>query len=415
VLHLGPPPLEVFHSRNIGLSSDGVPIPVNAGGKLTGKVAGFDVGIVTARTGRSTRVAAPGATPASFDGESFTVGRVRKEVLGRSYVGAIVTNRQGNGARNTVVGADARLTFFRNFTVAGLVARSDDRARSQPDAGVPAARTSRGRAEWATQIGAHWQGDLVEAGANYIDVDPEFTPGLGFVRFRERLIGVRGSFRPRPRRGGVRQFELAPQVLWYHDDQRLLRSREGQFTFATAFESGDRLELFYRNNFERVARPFPIGPGVQVPVDLYEWNTAGVTYRFYNGRPASGAVTVSRGSFYAGDRQTLNLQGDLRPSRLVSFNPTYEVNDVRLPHAAFRTHLAGLRANVSLSTSLLTSAYLQYNSAGQLAATQVRFNYIFRTIDNLYVVFNDVRYTEGPFAGRSNRSLLTKVTYSWHR
>jgi hypothetical protein len=91
------------------------------------------------------------------------------------------------------------------------------------------------------------------------------------------------------------------------------------------------------------------------------------------------------------------------------------LNDVELLQGDFRTHLFGLRANVSFSTNLLTSVYLQYNSAGQLAATQVRFNYIFRTIDNLYVVFNDTHFTEGIYSGRSNRSLVTKVTYSLHR
>lgn len=50
-----------------------------------------------------------------------------------------------------------------------------------------------------------------------------------------------------------------------------------------------------------------------------------------------------------------------------------------------------------------------------MAAIQVRFNYIFRTIDNVYVVFNETRFTGGVFADRSNRSLVLKVTYSVHR
>ena len=64
---------------------------------------------------------------------------------------------------------------------------------------------------------------------------------------------------------------------------------------------------------------------------------------------------------------------------------------MHLGPGAFVTHLFGLRANVSFSTSLLTSAFVQYNSAGQLAATQIRVNYIFRTIDNVYVVYSETR------------------------
>jgi hypothetical protein len=391
LLHFGPPPLELFYSRSIGLSSAGTPIPVNAGGKLSGKVAGFDIGVLNVQTGAS------GQAP----GENFTVGRVRKEVMGRSYIGAIATNRQGGDRDNTIVGADARFTWFQRLNVMGLAARADDRAV--------------GRAQWATQFGVEWRDDLVEAGFNYIDVDPQFNAGVGFVRVRERLTGARGSFKPRPGRWGVRQFELTPSVVQYHDSDGVLRSRETQLAFGTAFESGDRVDIRAESSAERLVRPFPVGPGVVLPPGQYDWNGATLLLRTYNGRRASTIASLTVGDFYDGTKRTLNLQGDLRPGRVVSFGPTYQLNDADLGPGSFVTHLAGLRANVSFSTNVLTSAFVQYNSAGQLAATQVRLNYIFRTIDNLYVVYTDNYFTEGPFDGRSNRSLVTKVTYSLHR
>ena len=390
LLHFGPPPLELFYSRNIGLSRAGAPIDIPVGAKLTGKVAGFDVGVLTAHTDDG------GGQP----GETFSVLRARREVLGRSYVGAIATNRQGGGARNLLVGADARFTFFKNFNIMGMAARSEDR---------------RTRAQWATQLGAEWRDDLFEAGANYIDIDPQFNAGIGYVRVRERLIGARASLKPRPKRWRVRQFELTPSSVWYHDADRVLRSRESSVTFAAAFESGDRIELVPFDSYERVVGPFPIGPGVAVRPGVYDWNGITLNVRSYNGRKMSGNASVSAGSFYDGDKSTLTLSGDLRPNKLLSFNPSYQVNDAKLSAGAFVTHLFGLRANVSFSTTLLTSAYAQYNSAGQLAATQVRVNYIFRTIDNFFFVFNETRYTDGVFDGKANRSLVVKATYSLHR
>ncbi|MDP3718788.1 MAG: DUF5916 domain-containing protein [Acidobacteriota bacterium] len=397
LLHFGPPPLELFYSRNIGLSNQGTPITIPVGGKLTGKVGGFDIGVLSAQTDDTDRQA----------GENFTVGRVRKEVLGRSYIGAIVTNRQGGGARNTVMGADARFTFFNNFNVMALAARSeDDRSGAAGGAARP---------QWAKQVGAEWRDDFVEAGANYIDIDPGFNPGIGFVRTRERLMGVRGSLKPRPKRWRIRQFELTPNSVWYHDHERVLRSRESSFTFATAFETGDRVEIVPFASYERVVRPFPIGPGVVLPVGEYNWSGMTVNLRAYNGRRISGHVSLSAGDFYDGTKQTMTLAGDFRPNKTLSFNPTYQINDVSLSPGAFVTHLFGLRANVSFSTNLLTSAFAQYNSAGQLAATQVRVNYIFRTIDNVFLVYNETRYTDGVFDGRANKSLVLKVTYSLHR
>ncbi|MSO35880.1 MAG: hypothetical protein EXQ54_05555 [Acidobacteria bacterium] len=397
LLHFGPPPLELFYSRNIGLSKQGTPITIPVGGKLTGKVGGFDVGVLNSQTSDTDRQA----------GENFTVARVRKEVLGRSYLGAIVTNRQGGGVRNTVLGVDGRFTFFNNLNLMALAARSQDTRQAEPSRSAAA--------QWATQLGAEWRDDFFEAGANYIDVDPGFNPGIGFVRTRERLIGVRGSLKPRPKRWRIRQFELTPSTVWYHDHERVLRSRESNFTLATAFETGDRIEIVPFDSYERVVRPFAIGPGVVLPVGTYDWSGLTVNLRSYNGRKVSGNVALSAGNFYDGTKKTMTLAGDFRPNKTLSFNPIYQINDVHLSPGSFVTHLFGLRANVSFSTNLLTSAFAQYNSAGQLAATQVRVNYIFRTIDNVFLVYNETRYTDGIFDGRANKSLVLKVTYSVHR
>ena len=147
----------------------------------------------------------------------------------------------------------------------------------------------------------------------------------------------------------------------------------------------------------------------------YDWKALTLGIRSYNGRKVSAGLSVSRGEFYDGDKTTVTVNGDLQPNKTLSLNPSYQINDVALSAGAFVTHLFGLRANISFSTSLLTSVYLQYNSAGQLAATQVRLNYIFRTIDNVYLVYNETRYTDGVFDGRANQSLVLKVTYSVHR
>jgi Domain of unknown function (DUF5916)/Carbohydrate family 9 binding domain-like len=391
LLHFGPPPLEFFYSRSIGLAPDGTQLPVLAGAKVTGKVSGYDVGVLNVQTDDF------GRTPS----ENYAVARVRKEVLGRSYVGAMMTNKAGGDARNTIVGGDARFTFFKNLNVMGLFARADDTRVATP--------------QWATQLGAEWRSDFLEIGGNYIDIDPLFLTDLGFIRRKERMLGVRGSLKPRPGRWGVRQFELTPQAVFYHDDARVLRTREAQFQVASGFQSGDRIELALQNNYDHPQRPFPIGQGVVLPSRAYEWNNAVATVRSFNGRKMSGSASVSVGDFYDGIKRTVTLQGEVRPNRYVSLNPNYQVNDVDVGPGAFRTHLVGLRANISFSTSLLTSIYAQYNSAGQLAATQVRVNYIFRNIDNVYLVFNDTHFTDGVYEGRANRSLVAKVTYSLHR
>ena len=165
----------------------------------------------------------------------------------------------------------------------------------------------------------------------------------------------------------MRQLELTPSSVSYHDADGALRSRDTSFTFATAFDSGDRIDLVPSDSYERVVRPFPIGPGTVLGPGEYDWRALTLNVRSYNGRTVSSNASVSVGSFYDGDKTTLTLSGDVRPNKMLSVNPSYPINDVHLLAGGFVTHLLGLRANLSFSTNLLTSVYVQYNSAGQLA------------------------------------------------
>ncbi len=383
--------LEIVYTRSIGLSPQGEPLPIIGGGKLTGKSAGFDLGVLNVQTDDS--AAAPG--------ENFAVGRARKELLGRSYVGAIVTNRQGGGRHNRVAGADARFVLGKYLNVTGLVAASSD-------ATVEGTR-------WAAQAGAEWQSDLVEAGVSYLDVNEGFTPGAGFVRRHDRMTGARLSLKPRPRSRFVRQLEISPSFVSFHDQRGVLQSSESTMAFATVFQSGDRIAAKVDHQVERLPDPFEISAGVVLPPRRYDWNTAEVSVETFDGRKLSGRAEANVGRFYDGTHGSYEFALEYRPGKNFSVQSDYEFNDVDLGEGSFHTHLFGLKSNVSFTSSLLASAYAQYNSSGSLAVVQVRLNYIFRTIDNVYVVYNETRRTDGVFANRSNRSLVAKVTYSLHR
>lgn len=386
-----PPSTELFHSRRIGLSPSGLPVPILGGGKLTGKLRGFDIGLLDVQTDRH----------GDRSAENFGVARVRKEVLGRSYMGMLMTSRQGGGDFNRLVAADARFVLKRYVTVAGIAARTFTKAG--------------GEAQWLTHLAGGWEDDRLAASTSYLNVDPEFDPGLGFVRRRDRMVSAEIAVKPRPRGTPVRQFELGPSMTYHHDANGQLLTRDLGFGIETAFQSGDQLELQISNSVERLPEAFGVGPGVRLPVGQYEWNEFRLDFRSFRGRNVSGSVSMELGGFYTGTKRSLEVSGDIRRSAHVSIGPSYEVNDVDLREGSFQTHLFGVKTNVSFSTNLLTAAYLQYNSSGDLAAVQLRLNYIFRTIDNFYVVFNETRWTGGRFANRANRSLVMKVTYSVHR
>ena len=67
----------MYFSRRIGLTDDREPVPIIAGGKLTGRAAGLDLGVLSMQTNR-----ADNGTP----GRNYTVFRGKRNVLSRSNI-----------------------------------------------------------------------------------------------------------------------------------------------------------------------------------------------------------------------------------------------------------------------------------------------------------------------------------------
>ncbi|HMB74368.1 MAG TPA: sugar-binding protein, partial [Gammaproteobacteria bacterium] len=88
-----------FFSRRIGLSATGVPVDIEYGGKLCGRVGRWNIGALAIRQGEFEDVEAT----------DVFVGRVAANVLSESAVGIIVTDGDPrSNAENSLIGADFR-------------------------------------------------------------------------------------------------------------------------------------------------------------------------------------------------------------------------------------------------------------------------------------------------------------------
>ena len=97
-------------------------IPIDVGGRVTGKVGKFSVGAAEHPDRRRIGVA---ATPAT----NFTVVRVKRDILRRSSVGAMFTNRSessvGRRRRTRPTASMRAFSFFQNVNLGGYYARTE--------------------------------------------------------------------------------------------------------------------------------------------------------------------------------------------------------------------------------------------------------------------------------------------------
>ena len=332
-----PPLLRLYHSRNIGLSDSGEPVPIDFGAKMTGKMAGGTMGLLHVRTD----------TPDLVGGQQFTALRWRQDVLSRSNIGALVTNvERADGGTNTVVGADASFTFFDNLNIAGFAARATDDALED--------------GKLAAQLRVAWQSDLWRASFDLTHIDPEFRADLGFVLRQDVVRRVyRASWNPRP--GGIpwlRSVNFSANQTTFHDTHGELVTRE---SWAGAFlntEAGDFGGVIGASFFERLDLPFQIHPEVTIPPGEYRFRYLYSLFRSFAGRWVSIGGDARIGSFYDGTIVTVSPRLTFRPSPNLLISPAFSFNKFDLPAGSFTSNVLNTRVSYSFSDRWLTDALM---------------------------------------------------------
>ncbi len=386
------PRLRLFHSRNIGLSDSGVPIPIDFGTKMTGKVGAGSVGFLHVRTDDSELGA----------GQGFTALRWRQDVLARSSVGAIVTNVEGPaGATNTVVGADASFTFFDNLNISAFGARATDDDVEE--------------GKLAGQFGIGWQSDVWSASFDIMRVDPDFRSDLGFAP-RDDIVrrAYRGLWNPRPDVSWLRSVNFDLGHATFHNTRGDLVSRESWFGGYLNTETGDGIGAYYYSTFERLDLPFQIHPEVTIAPGEYTFDHWYLVYSTFGGRWVSVSADASIGNFYDGTVVSVSPWVTFRLSEKLRIAPSFSYNKINLPGGSFTSNVLNARANYSFSDRWLTDALVQYNNVSKGLSVFARLRYIYRIGDDIYLVYRQAGAYDGLRFGRHNRSLTLKVTRSFN-
>ena len=370
----------LFFSRRIGLQGGDV-VPILAGGRLTGKIGAFDGGALNIQTGNELLSGAQTT--------NFTVLRVKRDILRRSTIGGIFTNRSvsllGDGS-NQVYGIDGRLAFFDDVTLLGYVARTRTADRPGRDA------------SYLAQF--DYAGDRYGVNLAHLVIEDNFNPEIGFVRRDNiRRTTASGRFSPRPSSiDWVRRFSLSAGLDYTQSaDDRVLETRQQDVAFEVQLENSDRFTVSATDRYELLRQPFTIAPGVTVPVGGYGFRSILVGYAFGQQRPVSGLIAVGTGELWNGDITVVELgRGRVEVTPQLSVEPSLSLNWVELPEGNFATSLSRVRVSYTVSPRMFFSGLLQHNSSGNTFSTNVRLRWEYSPGSELFVVYTEDRDTD-PF------------------
>lgn len=381
---------KLFFSRRIGLDAGGREVPMTAGGRVSGRAGPYEVGALIAATGRTD------AVPRAAN----TVVRVRRQVFGRSSIGAMFTGVRSAAASNHAIGFDSDVTMLRYLTINSFWARSFDPARHGDQS--------------AGSVYAHWDTDGL--GAQYIfhHFGAAFAPALGFfprTGIQRHSPGARVAWRPPA--GPVRRYLVRGTLDWFHDAKGVQRTRAHMLHGIATLQNGDELLAQVNHSTEAPERPFAIGGGTIVPAGTYRFERGLLRYRMSAGRRYGASTAYSWGGFYGGTRRQIDLQATVKLSDHLAVLPTWEWNVVQLPAGHVTTTLGGLRVNYSHSNRLISKVFVQHNSATDRLIVNLRLDFIYRPNSHIYLVVNDARETGGPNTSLDarQRAVILKIVH----
>ncbi len=392
----GPPSMLLFFSRRIGIENDStmapIIMPIIAGGRLTGKMGRFNVGVLDILTDKENGL------PRSH----FSVARVSRDIFQRSKIGMIFTNRADIGQINRrAYGVDADLWLSNPMVFQAFYAQTDT-------SGI-------GRTSHSWKLALDFTKDHWGWFAGQTVIDKNFDPAAGFV-LRSDIRRTFATFRVSPQPNGrfLRRTDIRQSLTHIKKVGGRLQDWDYRLIFQNELASGDYLNINYGRIFERLEQPFPLSDTIKIPIGDYKNHSVSADFQSSAKRKFTGVANILWRDFYAGE--LFNWGGGLgySPNPHLSFGLNYDRNEVDLPQGQLDTDLFALRLNLAFNTRLFFNTLLQYNSEKNELSSNLRLNFIHSPGSDLFIVYNESRGRFGEDFGDGlparNREFIVKFT-----
>ena len=336
-----------FFSRRIGLSGSGETIDIIAGGKLTGRIGAWDVGVLGIRQDEFQ----------TLSESDLFVARLSRNVLEESSIGVILTDgNPDSDFDNTLAGIDFRYLNTRlasGGTLEGSLwyQQSDTEGADDDDAAFGASLRLP-------------NAEGLRAGVAYKELQQNFNPALGFVnRVNVRDFTAELGYTWFPRSGMFRQVFSGAD---YQRIETIQGELQSQVLTIRALELnnnyGDRFEFHYQLIDEYLDTPFKISDGVIIPVGSYSWAQYCASASSGEYRKVTAAASYCGGEFFDGTLSTPGISLIYRPNAHFKFSAGYYLSDIELPYGDFTTRLSSLRADVAFTNTWYWENFVQYDN-----------------------------------------------------
>ncbi len=397
--NLGNSQAQPFFSRRIGLN-----VPVNFGGRLTGRIGNkWRIGMMDMQTGSKGE---------NLSG-NYAVAVLQREIFSRSSIVGFLVNKEITQSYN-----DTAFTGYRYNRVAGLeynFATADNRWQGKtfyhhsfyPGADRDAAAVS-GNIGYFSQylkaaINQSWIGSDYIAEAGYIRRTGiyEITPSVSYLFYpseSERIIshGPGASFNA------------------IFDPEFNLTDRETELSYTIGWQNKSQLSVSVGEEFVQLGTDFdPTNTGGDklAAGEQFHWKNAQTEFISDARKLFNYTLNAGIGGYYNGNHWYIKGLMNYRVQPYGSIGMTINYNNISLPvpYNSAKLILVGPTMDITFTDKVFLSTFIQYNNQIDNMNMNIRFQWRFAPVSDLFIVYTGNSYTEN-FVNK-NRGLVFKLSY----
>ncbi len=403
-----------FFSRRIGLNA-----PLLFGAKLSGKLnKNWRLGMINTQTGVSGN---------REPGSNFSVLTVQRQVFKRSFISAMVTNRETVTPKST---KDLRELPGYNRTV-GL----EYNLASADNAWVGKAFLLKTFSPLSSGNNFVWAAELMRLSKKVTarllteNVGGEVQGNeIGYVRRRDyALINPEASYLFFPKGGRVLSHGpvLGLNYIFSKSSGKYIESTN-ILTYKVTFRSQSVFTLWGATDYVKLNSAFDptnfVGDTLATGT-THDWKAWGTTFVSKPQALLTYSFATRYGGYYA-DGRRLRLEGEVgyrfQPYVSVAMRANYNYlrffDSGLLPQSLVNSDhalwLVGPRIDVTLTNKIFFTNFVQYNNQTNNVNINTRFQWRYSPASDLFLVYTDNYYSD-TFKVR-NRALVVKFTYWWN-
>lgn len=401
---------QLFYSRRIGLDEDGNTVPILFGARLTGNVTDKTrLGIFDIHSENSS----------TNQGNNYAAFSVQQRVFKRSQIRGIFLNRQ------SYLGSEKQLDFGRNAGVDVTLSTADGKW-SGYSGYMHSFKEGYSNKNSQKIIGARYEGTNLQMFVEAQHSAKNFYTDMGFnsridnfdeqgnlLRIGYTSIGsmIDYNYYPSNSKSVNVHWSGLENFVWVNDGSGL---NEWYTRLRHFIIFKNTSELRFRTNYNYIDVLFPFYlRNATIPKGAYENLEFNVQYNSDTRKKVQGSLFAVYGSFFEGTKFTYRTNLLLRIQPWGNFTIGYEDNIIKLPNQSEVTHisLASAKSEISFSTKLFWTTFVQYNAQSNFFNINTRFQYRYAPMSDVFIVFTDTYESNLINFLNKNRSVILKVNF----